>query len=133
MCYILCLAVPKDPSDVRHYFDADLSIDVLNDEPIARATTGNQPEHAAYAVTLNGCSCDLLAGGHHMAGKPELMVDGLIKLLEDVAAVAVLNHWFTEPITEVDVKCNSEHPTTLSKFKKLFPKLEEDVRYIIRR
>ena len=133
MCYILCLAVPKGVSDVGRYFDADLSLDSLSDEPIVRAIIGDHPEREAYAVTLKGCSCDVLVGGHRAAGRPELVIEGLTKLLDDVPAAAVLNHWFTRAIADADVKCSGEHPTTIARFNELYPDLEDDVRYIIRK
>ncbi len=131
MCYILCIAVPKGLTGIERYFDARVTLDPLTDEPITSAATGGHPQRDAYALTINGCSCDLLLGGHRTAGRPELIIDGLSRLLDDVPAAAMLNHWFTRPIKEVELKCKGEQTTTMAKFKKLYPKLEEDVRYII--
>ena len=106
-------------------------MDRLSDEPLALATIGEHPEREAFALTMNGCSCDVLVGGHRMAGKPELVTEGLVKLLKDTAGVMILNHWFTQPIADVAVSCKSEVCTSLTKFNKLYPKLDEDLRYVI--
>ncbi len=131
MCYILCIAVPKGLPGVQRHFGGEVSLDPLSDEPLALATIGEHPEREAFALTMNGCSCDVLVGGHRVAGKPELVTEGLAKLLDETAGVAILNHWFTQPIADVAVTCQSEVRTSLTKFKKLYPKLDEDLRYII--
>ncbi len=131
MCYILCIAVPKGLPGVQRYFGGEVSLDPLSDEPLALATIGEHPEREAFALTMNGCSCDVLVGGHRMAGKPGLVTAGLVKLLKDTVGVVILNHWFTRPIADVAVSCKSEVSTSLTKFNKLYPKLEEDLRYVI--
>ncbi len=133
MCYILCIAVPKGLAGLQRSFGGEVSLDPLSDEPIAAATIGEHPEREAYALTINGCSCDLLAGGHRMEGKPELAIKGLVKLLNDTPEAVVLNHWFTQPIADVAITCKSEEAITMAKFKKVYPKLDEDVRYIIKK
>ena len=131
LCYILCIAVPKGLPGLQRYFGGEVSLDPLSDEPLALATIDGHPEREAFALTMNGCSCDVLVGGHRVAGKPELVTAGLAKLLDEAAAVAILNHWFTQPIADAGVTCKSERRTSLKEFKKLYPKLEEDLRYII--
>ena len=132
MCYILCVAVPKGLSGLQRFFGGEVSLDPLSGEPLASATIGERPEADAYALTINGCSCDLLAGGHRVAGKPELVIQGLGCLLDEIPEAAMLNHWFTQPIAEVDFGCAEEQSITLEKFKKIYPKIEEDIRYLIR-
>ena len=68
-----------------------------------------------------------------MEGKPELAIQGLTKLLNDTPEAVVLNHWFTQPIAEVAITCKSEKAMTMAKFKKVYPKLDEDVRYVIKK
>ncbi len=131
MCYILCIAVTMGLTGLKRRFGGEVSLDPLSDEPIASATIGDHPEREAFALTMNGCSCDLLAGGHRMEGKPELVIQALVKLLNDTSEAVVLNHWFTQPIADVAITCKSEQAITMAKFKKLYPKLDEDVRYII--
>ena len=133
LCYILCIAVPKGLTGLQRSFGGEVSLDPLSDEPLASATIGGHPEREAYALTINGCSCDLLAGGHRMAGKPELAINGLVKLLNDTPEAVVLNHWFTQPIADVAITCKSEEAITMAKFKKVYPRLDEDVRYIVRK
>jgi hypothetical protein len=118
---------------LQRSFGGQVSLDPLSDEPLATATIGEHPERDAYALTINGCSCDLLAGGHRMEGKPELTIQGLGKLLKDTPEAVVLNHWFTQPIADVAVTCQSEKAMTMAKFKKIYPKLDEDVRYVIKK
>ncbi len=131
MCYILCIAVPKGLTGLQGIFGGEVSLDPLSDEPLASATIGEHSEREAYALTINGCSCDLLAGGHRMAGKPELAINGLVKLLHDTPEAVVLNHWFTQPIADVAIDCKSEEAITMAKFRKIYPRLDEDVRYVI--
>ena len=131
LCYILCIAVPTGLPGLQRYFGGEVSLDPLCDEPLALATIGEHPEREAFTLTMNGCSCDVLVGGHRVAGKPELVTAGLAKLLKDTAGVVILNHWFTQPIADAGVTCKSELRTSLTEFKKLYPKLEEDLRYII--
>lgn len=132
MCYILCVAVPKGLSSLQRFFGGEVSLDPLSGEPLASATIGERPEADAYALTINGCSCDLLAGGHRMSGKPELVIQGLKRLLDEIPEAAVLNHWFTQPIAEVEFACAEEQSITLEKFKKLYPRIEEDIRYLVK-
>ncbi len=133
LCYILCIAVPRGVTGLQRSFGGEVSLDPLSDEPLASATIGEHPEREAYALTINGCSCDLLAGGHRMEGKPELAIEGLAKLLNDTPEAVVLNHWFTQPIADVAVTCKSEQAITMAKFRKVYPRLDEDVRYIIKK
>lgn len=131
MCYILSIAVPKSISDIEAMFDADVSLQKLVKESIASAAIGAQHQQQAFAVTVNGCSCDLLVGGHRMPGKPELLTHGVKKLLGDVPAISLVNHWFTLPIDEVQIKCEKEESLTFAEFEKLYPRLEEDIRYLV--
>jgi len=133
VCYILCLAVPETQPDPGRSFDRRVSLDVLRGESLAVTTVGDRDGHSAYALTMGGCSCDVLVGGHRMAGRPELVLQGLGKLLEKVSEVALLKHWFTRPLSEVTVECREQRPMTLGQFNRLYPKLEEDVRYIVRK
>ncbi len=132
MCYILCVVVPTGLAGVQRFFGGEVSLDPLSGEPLASATIGERPEADAYALTINGCSCDLLAGGHRMVGKPELVIEGLDCLLGEIPEAAILNHWFTQPIDQATVDCAEEQSISIGKFKKLYPNIEEDVRYLIR-
>ncbi len=132
MCYILCLTVPRGLGAIDDHFDDSVQLRPLADESLATSAMGALA-HRAYAVTVGGCSCDLLVGGHRMANRPELVTAAVEHLLADASEIALLKHWFTRPVHEVEVRCARERQLKFGRFRTLYPRLEDDVRYVIAR
>lgn len=133
MCYLMCLATPAPVKKIAANFDGQLALEPLSDTPIARAALGDTPAGRAYLATVNGCSCDLIRGGHHMEARPELVLEGLAKLLEVCPTVTLLAHWFNRPVEEVPVEAKREKSITLKQLRQAMTTLEEDVRYVVKK
>lgn len=130
MCYFLCLAVPDSHENIADLFGPPIRAEPITTAPIAHAARGDQPARV-YLLTANGCSCDLLHGGHRMESIAPRVLDALARLLERVPSIALMAHWYTQPIEQTPIAAAGEQRVNLARLRQLFPGLQEDVRYIV--
>ncbi|MCG3137434.1 MAG: hypothetical protein HJJLKODD_01278 [Phycisphaerae bacterium] len=131
MCYFLCLGLSEPPARPTEHFAAPLELHPADGTPIAAATLPKAAIGGSFLVTLQGCSCDLMQGGHRQAGRPELLLAALTSLLQHIPSVCLLKHWFTLPVAESTVTAEREKILSLRQFAKMYPAVDEDVRYVI--
>ena len=131
MCYFLCMGVSQEVKNPGPFFPKEVEVLPIPEAPIRKAVWDDAEEGMAYVLTINGCSCDLMLGGHRMPGQPELVIEGIKKLLDQTPSITLMSHWYTQPLNEVPVSAAGQKKLKVKQFEKTFPRLDEDVRYII--
>lgn len=133
MCYFMCVSVPQPVDQFREAFGRPVEVASADETSIGRQTRCGDDRGCAYLLTVNGCSCDLFRGGHHMDARPDLVLSGIRGLLEQVDAVGVMVHWFTDFPDKQTVQTASRRELSVAGFEKALPVLDADTLYVVSR
>ncbi len=131
MCYLLTVVVPGRVGGIETYFDRRFQFLDFGDSFVGRAYRKVNPSSAVYHVVSGGCSCDFAkkAGRKEMI---QLFKEGFERLMVRVSVASVLNHWYHGLCEEEQVEVKREEKVLLDEFLELFPRIEEDVKYVIK-
>lgn len=131
MTYFLCIAVSAKLLDMAKEFDERILIEDVSGLPVGKATLGGNARSSAFLVMMNGCSTDLLDAGARKRYSSRLFLDGVESILKRLPSVSILAHWFHGPISSETVMAAQKVPLTLGELKRIYPAIEQDVRYVI--
>jgi hypothetical protein len=132
MCIFLCLSISKTVPNIAEMFVPTLCLEEASTCSIGQATRGNT--HAkSYMVTENGCSCSIMGQSHgnKKGYRPEHLIESIKSLLKQVPSVSVLVHTCHGNWRSEEVQSTHKQAISLETFDSTFPKIQEDVRYVI--
>jgi hypothetical protein len=124
-------ALPPSAEAVSRMFDSQMTLTNIVGTPFGTAVAGNGPRRVAYSVTSRDSSTDLLGRGNRANCLVDAFVSAVDGLYNAFGNIVILLHFFRGDIRTEPVSVRLHKSVSIDMFKRLYPRLEDDVRYTI--